>query len=186
MKSSPVKIAGFEYPLVHVRANPELDLNSPNQTIAVAAHGTVGFSLDGTHFAMVSVRQIDDNAAYDFEFEAFTSFEIDVDACRMNYQKGYTPGMIAVNMARLLYSGVRELLASLTARAPHGVAMLPSTTLGPEDVDIYFEPSDVNRNEILTKFFDYSPERIADLEKRAAEDSASKKKPRKKTPSKRA
>lgn len=167
MKASPLKIKGFEYPVVSVRANPLMDPPEGDLPLMPKVHATVGFSADGKHFAILNAKQTKKSRHYTFELEAFTVFGIDVEACKACYPNGWTPNMLAVNVARLLYSGIREVLASVTARAPYGLVTLPSTTLGPEDVHIEFDQPD-QRDEILVKFFNFSVERIEALNRRLA------------------
>lgn len=68
-----------------------------------------------------------------------------------------------------VYSGVRECLATFTSRAPYSHATPPSTTLDREDVQIGFEPSNESRDAILLKLFDFSKEKIEELNRRMAE-----------------
>lgn len=176
MRKSPLKISGFRYPIVSVRATPEIE--PPDGELELAqpsVTASVGFSADGDHFAIINVRQGKKGEPYTFEIEAFTSFQIDVDACVECYRNGWTPATLAVNIARLLYSGVRECLATITSRAPYGIAALPSTTLGPEDVQIGFEPGEEGRDEVLKKFFNFTEEKIAELNKRISAAKAERK-----------
>lgn len=174
VKTSPLRIKGFEYPTVCVRASTNF-VEDPDlsEQIPVTVKADVNFDADGKHFAIINVEQTDDKYAYTFEFEAFTVFEIDAAACKESFSDGVNPSMLAVNAARLLYSGIRELLASITARAPYGIATLPSTTLGKEDVSIRFEKD--KRDEILANFFSYSPEQIEAINKRLKAAKAAEK-----------
>jgi len=165
MRASPLKIDGVHYPVVSVRANPTGADHSEADALVPEIIASVGFNVNGEHFAIINVEQADGTKIYTFEIEAFTTFAIDTDACRECYSKGWSPPMLAVNAARLLYSGVRECLATITSRAPHGIATLPSTTLGPEDVRVHFEPAE-QQDEILRKFFDYDDERLSKLKQR--------------------
>ncbi|GAB2654867.1 hypothetical protein [Arenimonas aestuarii] len=170
MKASPLKIDGLEYPVVSVRATPGVEPPEIDEPLIPKVHASVGFSIDGRHFAIINAKQTKRSKHYTFELEAFTGFEIDIEACKACYMSGWSPNMLAVNVARLLYSGVREMLASISSRAPYGPVTLPSTTLGPEDVHIEFQPRN-KRDEILMEFFNFSAEKIEELNKRLAAKS---------------
>uniref|UniRef100_UPI001C308429 hypothetical protein n=1 Tax=Stenotrophomonas sp. GbtcB23 TaxID=2824768 RepID=UPI001C308429 len=92
---------------------------------------------------------------------------IDTEGCRAAYKGAFNPGVIGANVARMLFSGARELLGFVTSRAPWGTASLLSLMIEPGDVELQFEDGKVP--EILEKHFGFSKERIEELRALSAE-----------------
>lgn len=172
MKASSLQLKNFEYPVISMRATPSIDDSVVSKTLPVEMSANVYFHDSGSHFALLSMAQKSSEFAYTFEIEAFTMFSLDVDACKELYVKGYDPGLISVNVARLLYSASREMLAVITSRAPYGTACLPSVVIEKKDVHVQFEKS--KRDKILKNQFSFSKDQLSELNKKLAE---AKKKP---------
>ena len=76
--------------------------------------------------------------------------------------------MVAVNVARLLYSSAREQLAMMTSRAPYGSLPLKSVLIEPGDVQI--SSPDAEPAQILETVFQASEDELHRLkEQRKAE-----------------
>ena len=112
---------------------------------------------------MITVKQSDESFAYTFEITCFTNFSTDVDGCKASYGEQFNPAVVAVNVARILYAGAREMLSIVSARSPHGTAVLPSVVIEPNDINLEFE--DGKRDEILKEYFAFSDETLAELQK---------------------
>jgi predicted RecB family endonuclease len=158
MKPSPLQLEPPTYPILSVRSVPDNDKKLSNGPLPVDVNATVCYDSDGTHFAYLSIEQNDDAFPYLVEIDVFASFSIDVDGCRQAYKTAFNPGVVAVNIARILYSGAREMLGLLTSRGPHGGANLPSLMIEPSDVNIEFERDKLDV--ILAKNFGFAPEAI--------------------------
>lgn len=165
MKPSPLQLEKTEYPAISVRANPSAESKLLDVALPVKVEASVFYELDGRHFARLSLSQHNKLYPYEVDIEAFTMFSIDAAGCAAAYKSAFNPGVIAANIARILYSGARELLAFVTSRAPYGVAPIESVIIEPQDVEIQFEENEIDQ--ILEKIFSYSPEKIADLKERA-------------------
>lgn len=180
MKPSPLQLKGIAYPVISVRATPDKEGES-GKPLPIAIEATVLFDADGEHFSLIDISQQSDAFAYVFEIRAFSTFVMDVDVCRETYANGYQPSNIAVNVARLLYSASREMLALVTSRAPYGTACLPSVVIEAKDVHVRFMAAD--RDGILRRFFGYSDEKIAALamkkSSKVAQETAGKLAPKK-------
>ena len=172
MKASSLQLKNFEYPVISMRATPGIDDSVVSRTIPVEMSANVYFHDSGSHFALLSMAQKNSEFAYTFEIEAFTMFSLDVDACKELYVKGYDPGVISVNVVRLLYSASREMLAIITSRAPYGTACLPSVVIERKDVHVRFETN--KRDSILKNQFNFSDDQLSELDKKLAD---AKKKP---------
>jgi hypothetical protein len=141
MKPSPLQLEWLIYPAASFRAR-ELDDTAAIDVAAIKVTAHVTYRLDAPHSVELTLCSDDDaaqNTPYTFAIEAVAAFTFDLAQARAAY--GNTPlpqlpHVIAVNVARMVYSAARELLASFTARAPHGSALLASVLIGPEDVQI--------------------------------------------------
>jgi len=138
MKPSPLQLEWLIYPAASFRAR---ETAKPDclQTVKVTAE--VAYHLDRPHRVELILSSDDSaqDAAYTFAIEAVAAFRFDLSlaqAAYRNIQPQALPRVIAVNVARIVYSAARELLATFTARAPHGSVLVESVLIGPEDVKI--------------------------------------------------
>lgn len=161
MKISPLQLERPEYPEVSVRANPRVDEKLVDEPLPIKVEAGVSFEADGRHFVYISIRQEDENFPYVVRLNAFSIFTFDPEGCRAAYKSAFNPGVIGANVARMLFSGARELLAFVTSRAPWGSASLPSLMIEPSDVELQFE--DGKLPEILENHFGFTKERIQEL-----------------------
>lgn len=182
MKTSPLQLDTPQYPLIDVRAYPHDDEDVLAQELPVKVECVTTFHADGDHFSMVSIRQSDKKYAYTFHIRVFVIFRVDVNACKETYKSSFNPAVVAVNVARILYSGARELLATISCRAPHGAANLPSVMLEPKDVEIGFDEN--QRDHILMKYFCFSEDMLAELNAAVAAQGAKSAKAKSRTPKK--
>ncbi len=159
---------------MEVRAFPHESNDVLGKELPVEVNCFATYDADGDHFAMVSIRQPDEAYAYTFDIRVFSAFRIDVDACRENYKSSFNPAVVAVNVARILYSGARELLATVSCRAPHGAAKLPSVMIEPKDVDIGFEEG--KRDFILQEYFCFTDAMLSEVNAAMAANDAKAKK----------
>jgi len=158
MKPSPLQLESPTYPILSVRSVPDNDKKLSKGPLPIDVSTTVLYDSDGTHFAYLSIEQNDDTFPYLIEIDVFASFSVDVEGCRQAYKTAFNPQVVAVNIARILYSGAREMLGLLTSRGPHGGANLPSVMIEPNDVNIEFERDKLSV--ILTESFGFTPEAI--------------------------
>lgn len=140
MKPSPLQLEWLVYPAASFRARPA-DAGADGATpIKVAAQVT--YHLDAPHSIDLTLSSDDDqapNAPYTFEIEAVAAFTFELAQARAAYSNvpaAALPQVIAVNVARIVYSAARELLATFTARAPYGGVLIESVLIGPEDVEV--------------------------------------------------
>jgi hypothetical protein len=107
--------------------------------------------------------------AYSFDITAVAIFTFDYEIAKKEYRsEGFKVAQfIAANITRIVYSGARELLAAMTARAPYGTAMLDSLLIEPKDISI---GSDADPKVILSEIFHVPAEEI---EKMGVETKAS-------------
>lgn len=137
MQSSPLRLEWVSYPAASFRA---LFAESA-ESVGVGIAATVTYCLDGIHSIELKLASLDvatPNAAYSFSIEAVAGFSFDLVRARAIYrcESKALPQVIAVNIARIVYAGARELLATFTARAPHGSVLIESVMIGPEDLTI--------------------------------------------------
>ncbi|MEA9575680.1 hypothetical protein [Xanthomonas campestris] len=165
MKPSPLLLEKTEYPTISVRANPLADAKFLDVALPVSVEAGVFYELDGRHFARITLTQEDEKYPYTVDIEAFVMFSMDSAGCAAAYKESFNPGVIAANVARILYSGARELLAFVTARAPFGAVPIVSLLIEPPDVEVLFEDEKVE--EILNTIFLYPHEKIFQLKERA-------------------
>ena len=158
MKPSPLQLEWLVYPAASFRAQPAdagADVATP---IKVAAQVT--YHLDAPHSIELTLSSDDEQASsgpYVFAIEAVAAFTFDLAQARAAY--GNTPAaalprVLAVNVARIVYSAARELLATFTARAPYGSVLVESVLIGPEDVEIASVDS---QKKVMQKLFELEP-----------------------------
>lgn len=160
MKPSPLQLEWLVYPAASFRARPA-DAGADGATpIKVAAQVT--YHLDAPHSIELTLSSDDDqapSAPYTFEIEAVAAFTFELAQARAAYSNipaAALPQVIAVNVARIVYSAARELLATFTARAPYGGVLIESVLIGPEDVKV---TSAESQQKVLQELFDVkSPE----------------------------
>lgn len=164
MKQSPLQLEGPEYPLVSVRAIPGIDGARLDAHLPVSVKAGVAYEGDGDHFAFLSIEQPDESYPYVVDIQAVSIFRMDAVLCKEMYQNAFNPGTVAVNVARILYSSAREMLAFVTARGPYGAADLQSVIIEMSDLDIQFE--DKAFAKILKRDFCMSAAEIKRLQER--------------------
>jgi hypothetical protein len=165
MKLSPLQLDPPEYPIVVAKATPNVDEALHKTPLPIKVSGRVLYDSSGEHFAYISVEQKDETHPYVLQIDAYAPFKIDIEGCRQAYKAAFNPEVVAVNVARVLFSGARELLAVVTSRGPWGTANLPTVLIDPSDVEIGFEEGKIE--EILTSNFGLSPEVIERAKARA-------------------
>jgi len=149
MKPSPLQLNYIVYPKLSVEALP-----AEGDTVAsaliesqVSVRARVSYKEDGEHTVIVSITHDETQTprAYDFAVEVFARFAIDNGIAREVYKGERFPVDAAIDVSRVLFSGARELLATVSARSPYGALSLPSVILGLPDVSIRFErdPADL-------------------------------------------
>lgn len=158
MKPSPLRLEWLTYPSASFEALPvNADSISP---IQLRMSATVIYRLDGAHSVELDLSSNEDStsgAAYRVAVQAVAAFSFDLARAREAYRQSSLealPAVIAVNITRIVYSSARELLASFTARAPHGSALIESILIGREDVKI---GSDESRDQVLKAQFGIEP-----------------------------
>lgn len=158
MKNSPLQLGLIRYSDVVVRAVPQIDSSGISEMLPVQVEASVFYTTEGEHYATVTVQQKDETFPYTIEVSAFTTFTVDVEGCREAYKQQFNPAVVGVNVVRMIYSSVRDLIASITARAPYETAKIPTLIIEPKDVGLNFE-SDEEEN-ILRKFFGMTDEQF--------------------------
>jgi preprotein translocase subunit SecB len=141
MKTSPLQLKWVAYPSISFQAIPNTTNDEP---IATTASGTVTYLRDGSHTAMLELKSNEGaNQAYIFALTVIGVFSFDLQVAKQTYTvpNESLPRTLAVNLSRLLYSGAREMLAQITARAPHGSAILESVLLEASDINIQLDGS---------------------------------------------
>lgn len=161
MKSSPIQLDEIQYVTVDVRAHPHSDDAKLDAALPISAKFVVTFAESGNHFVITNISQSNKEFSYSFELEAFASFMLDAEACKNIYSKSFNPAVVAVNIGTIMYSSMRDMLATVTSRAPWGSVSLPSVVVDVEDVQIEF--LDDKRDEILKKHFFFSAKQLAIL-----------------------
>lgn len=135
MKPSPLRLEWISYPSLSFEARKS-DGNAP---ISTTVRGRVIFYADGHHAAELHLDSAEaDGSAYSFAVHVVATFGLELANALQAYKcsAAALPPMVAVNVIRVLYSGARELLATATARGPHGAAMIESVLIEPGDVEI--------------------------------------------------
>jgi len=185
MKRGPFQLQQPEFATIELRANANIDPKRVEEELPVSVSGLVSYDGDGTHFAALTIRQDSKEYSYSLKIQVFTTFRIDADAARDMFDP-YNPAVVGVNVARILYSGAREMLAVISSRAPYGAAVLPTLFIEPSDITLEME--EARRAEILARDFLFTEDQIAYLDEAlAARKAAEKEKPKaKKSAAKRA
>lgn len=150
MKPSPLRLDWVCYPRLSYEARMQEAKPSPVPTRIKAA---VMFTADGLHFADLCLESAGDSgSAYTFSVQVVATFGFDRDIALQSYRCRPVdlPHILSANVARVLYSGARELLATATGRAPHGPLMIESVLIEPHDVEISSrEPMEVILREVF-------------------------------------
>ena len=170
MKPSPLQLEWVSYPALRFEAKPE----DGKTVIPTNVRARVIYYKDGNHGADLWIESADtEGCAYEFAVHAVATFGFDLERAKEAYKCASVTlsRVVATNMIRVLYSGARELLATTTARAPHGVAMIESVLIEPADVQIGSADPMV---EILRAVFGADEETLAKIEERASAESKGK------------
>ena len=183
MKNSPLQLDSIRDSDVVVRAVPGINLNEVTEALPVQVESAIFYNSEAEHYAVVTVSQKDEAFPYLLEVSAFTMFTIDVAGCREAYKQQFNPSVIGVNVARMIYSSVRDMIASITARAPYEVAKIPTLMIEPKDISINFASGE--EEAILRTSFGITDEQLVQLRQIKAEQKvAENAKPKKSSPKK--
>ena len=161
MKPSPLLLDTPAYPIISIQADPEAEESSFENPLWVDIFASVRYNSNGSNFAFLNITQKKGGLPYKLDVQVFTTFRIDTEGCQQAYKKAFNPQVVAVNVARILYSGAREFIALISSRAPHGSANLPSIMIEPGDVRIEFEKDQIEG--ILSQQFSLSKETIEEI-----------------------
>lgn len=160
MKPSPLQLEWVGYPSLRYEARPTETSTKPIPTSITAK---VIYFADGKHGAELHLESAgSDLDPYTFAVDVVATFSIDVSVALEAYRCKPVglPRIVAANIARVLYSGARELLATATGRSPHGPAFIESVLIEPNDVTISSnEPIET----ILRDLFRVDEESLAQL-----------------------
>lgn len=162
MKPSPLRLNWVTYPSASYELTDDQDPDT-DSPVAADVSAEVKYNPTGEHYAFLRVtsRKEDAPRPYKFSVVAVASFEFDLEIAKREYRsldaKGLVP-MIAVNVSRILYAGVREYLAMITSRATFGAAVLDSTLLEPRDVSI---DSDLEPPDLVKTLFGATDEEVS-------------------------
>jgi hypothetical protein len=159
MKTSHLQLDWVRYPHASYQAIPSEESEFPPAKTQIEARVT--YDRDGTHFAWLKLSSGDEPMrGYDFELEAIATFKFDLDIALSVYKAANDklPRILAVNITRMLYASAREMLAVLTARAPHGSVVIESVLIEPGDVEI---GSEVSPEIVLRELFHVETETSA-------------------------
>lgn len=160
MKPSPLRLEWVVYPSLRYEARPSEASAKPIPTSITAK---VIYFADGRHGAELHLESAgSDLDLYTFAVDVVATFSIDVGVALEAYRckPAGLPRIVAANIARVLYSGARELLATATGRSPHGPALIESVLIEPSDVTISSnEPIET----ILRDLFRVDEESLAQL-----------------------
>ncbi len=170
MKNSPLQLGPIRYSDVVIRAVPGIEINVVTGALPVQVESAIYYNTDGDHYAVVTVSQKDDTFPYLVEVSAFTTFFIDVVGCREAYKQQFNPSVIGVNVARMIYSSVRDMIASVTARAPYEMAKIPTLLIEPKDVSINFATG--QEEAILSSSFGFTEEQLAEFRRIRSDQAA--------------
>jgi len=153
-RPSPLQLETIFYPTVSYKASHVSADKSPQNPIPVEIHAFVTFREKGNHFAFLSLEQKNENGECPFSLDVtvFCAFDINMDIARKTYPPTNMSSYIAVNIARILYSGAREVISTTTARSPNGSANIESVLIEKEDVDVAFEGAG-EQAEIIERIF---------------------------------
>lgn len=170
MKPSPLQLEWVSYPSLRFEAKPD----DGKSIIPTRVRAQVIYYKDGNHGAELWLESAGaDGCAYDFAVHAVATFRFDLERAKEAYKSTAVTlsRVVATNLIRVLYSGARELLATTTARAPHGAAMIESVLIEPSDVQIGSADPMV---EVLRSVFGVDEETLAAIEERANIESKDK------------
>lgn len=142
-KPSPLQLETIFYPTVSYKAAHIEGDDVDRQPMPVQISAFVNFRDEGPHFAYLTLEQENEEGTHPFQLdvEVFCAFYINIDVARRTYPPTDMPSYIAVNIARILYSGAREMISSTTARSPHGAASIESVLIQKSDVTVKYEGS---------------------------------------------
>lgn len=174
MKKSPLQLKWVSYPALSYEFLDDREwVDAP---IAVDIIPEVRWDKDGDHMISVTVNSKDDGAAsYKFNAIAIAGFSFDLDGAIAAYRPSSNvqlPSLIGVNVARVVFSGVREHIAMVTARGPTGAVFIESLIIEPSDLKIV---SNEQPSTILREVFKATEEDVARIEARVAEKKVAKK-----------
>jgi hypothetical protein len=177
MKRSPLQLEWVSYPSASYEYLEDQEAAGP---IAVDLRADVTWDLDGEHMAAVTIKNREDTGTpYRFNVQAAAIFKFDLDVAIEHYKPSNPlalPGIIAVNVCRILFSGAREQIAMMTARGPSGPVLIEGVVLEPSDLSI---SSTVEPPRILLEVFKVPTDVVKEIEQRAKElqnEAKSKKK----------
>lgn len=140
MKASPLQLDWVSYPALQFQAHQpgEQAAAIPNGVIPTRVQARVIYYADGHHGAELHLESAAEEALYTFSVHVAATFRFDLQRALAAYRctPQALPGFVAANIVRVLYSGARELLATTTARGPHGPALIESVLIEPSDVSI--------------------------------------------------
>lgn len=143
MKPSPLQLDWVHYVSASFELREPSTESDPNRPLSVSVQPEVQYRDGDEHFAVVRIESTDANRGiYNVAVEAVAGFGFDLEIARREYRPRVAPALatiIAVNVARIVYAGAREYIASMTARAPFGAALVESVLLEPGDVKITSE-----------------------------------------------
>lgn len=163
MKPSPLQLKWVSYPALRFEAKPA----DGTAVIPTRVKARVIYFKDGNHGADLWLESAEvEDCAYEFSVHAVATFGFDLERAKEAYKSTSLAlsRVVATNLVRVLYSGARELLATATARAPHGAAMIESVLIEPADVQIGSEDS---MAEILRAVFGVDDVAMAEIEESA-------------------
>ncbi|HIE0125174.1 TPA: hypothetical protein ACXI73_000223 [Stenotrophomonas maltophilia] len=178
MKNSPLQVGKVTYTDVSIRATPNVEAAAIERDLPIEIDAGVFYSANGQHFASLTVSQKDEQFAYTIEVSAFAPFTIDAIGCAEAYKAAFNPGVVGVNVVRVIYSSVRDMIAGVTARAPWEIASMPTMIIEPRDISLNYEKD--GRDEILRSQFGMTDEKIEEINKARASQAAAREKSKKK------
>ncbi|WP_439444508.1 hypothetical protein ABWU93_11690 [Xanthomonas translucens pv. translucens] len=182
MKTSPLQLDWVAYPEASYTTLSEFDGGDvPPAEIEVEAE--VRYYAGGApHIAFLRICSKESDAvAYSFKLTVVSNFRLDAAGADAAYPGKSAAGrsvLVAVNVARLLYSSAREQLAMMTSRAPYGALPLKSVLIEPSDVKI--SSPDADPEQILATVFQASEGELQKLREERKQEP--QKKRRRKTP----
>lgn len=154
MKPSPLQLDWVHYVSASFELREPSAESDPQNPLSVSVQPEVQYSDGDEHYVAVRIKSTDANRGiYNVAVEAVAGFRFDLEIARREYRPRLAPALatlIAVNVARIVYASAREYIASMTARAPFGAALLESVLLEPGDVQI---TSEKPQAELLASLF---------------------------------
>lgn len=151
MKKSPAQILEIFYPALSYEANTQADSSTFPPTMAVTISAGVAYCSDDEHMVKLTLRQdsVAENIPYTVSLEAYAVFTFDKEYAREFYGSNVVPSL-SLNVASIVLSSVREMLANATSRGPYGSAFIEGVVLDLENVEITFEE---DLNEMIPRIF---------------------------------